>query len=118
MRNRKPGVPTSERAAPTCERDHSRARQRNGVSLEQVAEQTKISLRFLRAIEIEDFPQLPGGVFAANYIRQYAEASGLDAGDLLERYHQHLNPPAETAVPKRQPEQQRGFLDRLFRVPA
>jgi cytoskeletal protein RodZ len=58
-------------------------RLRAGLSLEQIADQTKISIRFLRAIEAEEFEQLPGGIFGTSYIRQYAEAIGADAQKLL-----------------------------------
>lgn len=56
------------------------------VMLEQIAERTKISVFFLTAIENEDFGKLPGGIFDRSYIRQYAEAAGLDAEAILERY--------------------------------
>ena len=62
-------------------------RQRKGVSLEQIAETTKISMRFLRAIEDEEFDKLPGGIFATSYLRQYAEAVGLEHAKLIARYH-------------------------------
>lgn len=62
-------------------------RRRNGVTLEQIAESTKISIRFLRHIESEEFHKLPGGIFARSYIRQYACAIGFDEEELLERYH-------------------------------
>ena len=61
-------------------------RRRRGVSLEEIAESTKISTRFLRAIECEEFDKLPGGVFNTNYIRQYASAVGLPETKVLEQY--------------------------------
>lgn len=61
-------------------------RQRAGVSLEQIAERTKISIRFLQAIECEEFEKLPGGIFATSYLRQYAAAAGMDESVVLERY--------------------------------
>lgn len=73
-------------AAPV--RGLSRHRARQGVTLEQIAESTKINIRFLRAIESGRFEQLPGGIFSTSYIRQYAAAVGLDPNDLLERYHE------------------------------
>jgi cytoskeletal protein RodZ len=62
-------------------------RRKNGVSLESVAETTKISTRFLRAIESEEFDKLPGGVFNTNYIRQYAACIGFPEEKLLEVYN-------------------------------
>lgn len=49
-------------------------RQSRGLTLEQIADATKISLRYLRAIEEGRLAVLPGGVYTANYLRQYAEA--------------------------------------------
>jgi cytoskeletal protein RodZ len=61
-------------------------RQNRGVSLEQIAESTKISIRWLRAIEHGDFRKLPGGVYDTNYIRQYAKAIDFDEAELLATY--------------------------------
>ena len=49
-------------------------RQSRGVTLEQIAAATKISLRYLQAIEEGRLAVLPGGVYTTNYLRQYAEA--------------------------------------------
>ncbi len=59
-------------------------RVRSRVSLEEIAEQTKITKRFLEAIEEADYDSLPGGVFRTSYIRQYASAIGYDAELILE----------------------------------
>lgn len=58
-------------------------RVRQGRSLEEVARQTKISARFLEAIESENFDRLPGLVFTRNFIRQYADALKVDSDPLL-----------------------------------
>lgn len=55
-----------------------RQRLQQGVSLDQVATQTKIGLRLLEAIEAEQFEKLPGGVFRKSFVLQYARALGLD----------------------------------------
>ena len=49
-----------------------REREMRGVSLEEISSATKISLRFLDAIEREDFSKLPGGIFSRSFIRTYA----------------------------------------------
>ncbi len=49
-------------------------RRSKGLTLEQIADSTKISMRYLRAIEEGCFSKLPGGVYTTNYLRQYAEA--------------------------------------------
>jgi transcriptional regulator with XRE-family HTH domain len=50
------------------------ARQSKGLTLEQIADTTKISMRYLRAIEEGRLAVLPGGVYTINYLRQYAAA--------------------------------------------
>lgn len=80
--------------------DLERLREEAGISLEQICDSTKISRRFLVAIEHGDYDQLPGGIFAINYVKQYAQAIGQDPAPLLAE----LNPPAPAALdPKLQP---------------
>lgn len=66
--------------------DLAAVRQRKGISLREIADRTKISLRFLQAIEEGDFKTLPGGIYDRSYIRQYASAVGLEDTALLEYY--------------------------------
>ncbi len=60
-----------------------REREHQGISLDDVVRNTRIPKRFLTAIEIEDFDNLPGLVFTRNFVRQYAEALRLDAEPLV-----------------------------------
>ncbi len=60
-----------------------RERLAQGLSLEEIAAQTRISLRFLEAIEREELEKLPGLVFARNFVRQYAGVLKLDPEPLL-----------------------------------
>ncbi len=79
-------------------------RQNRGVSLEQIADQTKISMRSLQAIEVGDFKRLPGGIYNTNYLRQYAQAIDFDVATLLDYYYRKtgLSPsqPVQDATPK------------------
>jgi cytoskeletal protein RodZ len=61
-------------------------RKSRGISLGEIAGSTKISRRFLEAIEAECFDHLPGGIYDVNYIRQYAIAIGFDESALLDEY--------------------------------
>jgi cytoskeletal protein RodZ len=72
------------------------SRENRGISLEDIAEATKISIRFLRAIEEEDFETLPGGIFNTSYLRQYASTIGIEPSTLLAHYHRVTNPPPGT----------------------
>ena len=62
-------------------------RRNRGLSLEQISQNTKISVRALRAIEEGDFKKLPGGIYNTSYIRQYARAIEFDESELLAYYH-------------------------------
>jgi cytoskeletal protein RodZ len=62
-------------------------RQHKGISLREIADTTKISIRFLQAIEEGDFDLLPGGIYNTSYIRQYARLIGYEETKLLAYYH-------------------------------
>jgi cytoskeletal protein RodZ len=65
-------------------------RQNRGISLAQIAESTKISVRSLEAIERGEFSKLPGGIYNTSYIRQYARAIDYDECALLSYYQQAI----------------------------
>lgn len=92
-------------------------RQKKGLTLEYIADKTKISIRFLRAIEAEEFETLPGGLFRTSYIRQYAAAAGLDEKQLLTQYKEKTAPPEKepTGSPEKSPRSEtRNWLERWF----
>lgn len=60
-----------------------RARQACGLTLQDVAERTKLSPRVLVTIETGEFGALPPGVQGRAHIRAYARAVGLDADEVL-----------------------------------
>ncbi|HIC69187.1 MAG TPA: hypothetical protein EYO90_06620 [Candidatus Latescibacteria bacterium] len=62
------------------------ARESRGLTIAEIAQETRISSRFLRAIEAEAFEELPGGVFSRGFIRTYASEVGLDADAMAEAY--------------------------------
>jgi cytoskeletal protein RodZ len=62
-------------------------RKSRGVSLEQISNATKITVRCLQAIENGEFKKLPGGIYNTSYIRQYARAIDLDESELLAYYN-------------------------------
>ena len=73
-------------------------RKNRGVSLQQIAESTKLSVRFLEAIEHGDFRKLPGGIYDTNYIRQYARAIQYDEAALLAFYLRQTSPAGGAAA--------------------
>ena len=54
------------------------AREHRGVSLQDLAESTKISARVLESLERNDPSKLPGGIFSRAFVRAYAREVGLD----------------------------------------
>ena len=71
----------------------AKIRERRGISLQQISDATKISVRFLQAIESEEFEQLPGGIFSTSYIRQYAQHVGMEESAVLAVYNGKMCPP-------------------------
>lgn len=69
-----------------------REREMRGVSLEEIASFTKISRRFLQAIEQDDFAKLPGGIFARSFIRSYVRYLGLDEERVMAEYQLAAQP--------------------------
>jgi hypothetical protein len=83
-----------------------KARESKGISLDQIAHQTRISTRFLAAIENEEFQLLPGGIFSRGFVRSFAEAVGIDPAQAVADYERlssvpqpGIDPPAAAAVP-------------------
>src|SRR5436190_15195321 len=66
------------------------ARERRGISLRQIAANTKISVAVLEALERNDISKLPGGIFSRAFVRSYAIEVGLDpektVQEFLERF--------------------------------
>jgi cytoskeleton protein RodZ len=59
------------------------AREAAGLSLDQVAQQLKLSPRQVKALEDENFGELPGRTFSRGFVRNYARLLNLDPEDLL-----------------------------------
>lgn len=62
------------------------AREKNGYNIEQVARETHISKRYLRALEDEDFSVFPGETYAIGFLRNYAEYLELDPEEIVALY--------------------------------
>src|ERR1041385_7756201 len=69
----------------------STIRQNRGISLQQIAASTKISIRSLEAIEHGEFGKLPGGIYNTSYIKQYARAIDYDESTLLAAYQSQMS---------------------------
>jgi cytoskeletal protein RodZ len=63
-----------------------RERELREIKLREVSESTKISLRYLEALERNEFEGLPGGVFNRGFVRAYAEFIGVDPEGMVNAY--------------------------------
>ena len=80
-------------------KDAVECRKKKGMSLNEIAEATRIGLHYLEAIERGNFQKMPGGVYNLSYIRQYARAVGYDEKALVEYYLEVAGPDPEPATP-------------------
>src|SRR5438034_1316789 len=64
-----------------------REREIRGISLKEIADATKISKRFLEAIERNDHRTLPAPVFTRGFVREYAKYLGLNTDEIVNRYN-------------------------------
>lgn len=69
-------------------------REARGVSLREIADDSKISLRYLEALEADRFAVLPAPVFTRGFLREYARIVGLDGDEVVNLYLQ-VAPPRE-----------------------
>lgn len=74
-------------------------RELRGIPLDEVALTTKISIRFLQALEDNRFDELPGEVFIRGFIRSYGKAIGSNSDELLAAYHEATGKRPESATP-------------------
>lgn len=77
-----PGAPT----LPTIGDTLRRAREARGLSLVKLAQDTRIAVRFLEALERNDAEPFPAEVYLQGSLRSYANALGLDGAALVRRF--------------------------------
>jgi hypothetical protein len=80
------------------------ARLAAGIDLEEAERTIRIRIRYLHALETEDWGVLPGDAYARGFLRTYADFLGLDGTALVDQYDRHAAPaepehrPAELAL--------------------
>lgn len=77
------------------------ARNRRKADLSEVEAAIKIRVRYLQAMENEEWDALPGGAYTRGFIRTYASYLGLDGDRLAEDYRRDVAPSSGDRVPKR-----------------
>ncbi len=84
---------------PTIGEELKAAREAQGLSLTEIAEKTRISHTFLKALEEDDYSVIPGEVFVIGFLRTYSKVLGLNVKDVMARYRE-LFPPKEVQTPE------------------
>jgi cytoskeletal protein RodZ len=81
-----------------------RQREMREISLRDIADRTKISLRYLEAMEEDRFDLLPAPIFAKGFLREYARYVGLSPDEVVNHYLavQQQQSPDEDGVKKDQ----------------
>jgi len=77
------------------------ARNRRKLDLSTVEAAIKIRVRYLQAMENEEWDALPGGAYTRGFIRTYASHLGLDGDRLADDYRRAMGPAGGDRVPKR-----------------
>ncbi len=65
-----------------------RERERRGLTIDAICETTKVSPRYIRAVEAGKFADIPGGVFRKGFVRSYIGALELDESVWMRRFEQ------------------------------
>lgn len=74
-----------------------RAREAKGMSLDDVAGRTRIPIRHLQHIEIEEWDALPAATYAVGFARNYADAVGLDGAAIAAELRERIGGPRRRA---------------------
>lgn len=82
-----------------------RAREAAGLTVQQLAAETRIPQRHIETIERGAFASLPSRTYATGFSRTYAKAVGLDADEVVRQLREELarSAPARVATPRYEP---------------
>jgi len=80
-----------------------RAREARGLTLEDAERDTRISRRYLQALENEEFDIIPAPVYARGFLRSYSQYLGLDPQKMLALFPIENGPAARYAPPRPAP---------------
>ena len=75
-----------------------RAREAKGMSLDDIANRTRIPIRHLQNIEREEWDALPAATYAVGFTRNYANAVGLDGATLARELREQIGGPSHRAA--------------------
>jgi cytoskeletal protein RodZ len=72
-----------------------KSREGRRISLAEAAAATKISSRYLQALEDEELEKLPGSVYNRGFLRSYAQFLGIESDNLVKDLDAKSAPPRE-----------------------
>src|SRR5947199_3452028 len=87
------------------------ARMRARIDISEIEAETKIRAKYLRALENEEWDLLPGPTYVKSFLREYADALGLDGRLHVDEYKRRHERPSDFELqpisPRTRREQQR-----------
>src|SRR3546814_6393836 len=83
---------TSEQPREAVGKKLKAAREKAGLSIQDVAERTRVPARHLSAVEEGRFQDLPALAYSAGFARSFAQAIGLDGSEIAAQYRAEANP--------------------------
>lgn len=91
-------------------------RELRGVLLQEISDNTKISVRFLEALENNRFDELPGEVFIKGFIRSYAKSIGTNEDEIIAVFDESVGKQRKEKVQKLEAEKNRLHKEKQKRL--
>lgn len=76
-----------------------REREQRGIKLQSVFEATRVPLKYLKAIEADDYAVLPNTVFVKGYIKSYCKFVGIDPNEAILKFEMHFKEQSSSVTP-------------------
>ncbi len=86
-----PGRPFTIAMSLTLGEKLRQAREERGISIAEVAEQTRISPHYIQSIEDDNYKPLPGGIFNKGFVKSYAKYVEIDEHEALKEYAEMIS---------------------------
>ncbi len=91
-----------------------RERELRDISVEEIAEFTKILPRFIRSLEENKFDDLPAGVFTRGFIRAYSQFIGVNGDDMVNIYLQQIQKQDSILIEETEEEPESGMTSHIL----
>jgi cytoskeletal protein RodZ len=108
------GKPSGVERFTTVGEELRRERELREITLQEISEETKISIRNLKAIEENEFDLLPGGIYTKNFIRAYCRYLGISDEKMVNHYLYQTSPRQEPAPRMEEPGKEGPWSGRML----